>query len=38
MATMGNDKSGGRVVRGGLLLALISAVSFGLSGSLAPRS
>jgi drug/metabolite transporter (DMT)-like permease len=32
---MGNDKSGGGVVRGGLLLALISAVSFGLSGSLA---
>ena len=35
MATMANDSSAGPAVRGGLLLALVSAVSFGLSGSLA---
>src|SRR4051812_20588414 len=35
MATMANDSGGGVAVRAGLLLALASAVSFGLSGSLA---
>jgi drug/metabolite transporter (DMT)-like permease len=35
MAVVANDNSAGRAVRGGLLLALVSAVSFGLSGSLA---
>jgi drug/metabolite transporter (DMT)-like permease len=35
MEAMANDSGGGRAMRGGLLLALVSAVSFGLSGSLA---
>src|SRR5215213_8312173 len=35
MATVANDRTTGGAVRGGLLLALVSAVSFGLSGSLA---
>src|SRR4051794_24251646 len=35
MAPMADDSEGGTVVRAGLLLALVSALSFGLSGSLA---
>ena len=35
MATIANDSRDGVALRGGLLLALVSAVSFGLSGSLA---
>ncbi len=35
MATMANDSRARSAMRGGLLLALVSAVSFGLSGSLA---
>ena len=35
MATMANDIRGGAAVRAGLLLALVSAASFGLSGALA---